>query len=80
MACKIILETEIPGAVLPSEFDETGTVTMTLRVDRGVWETKEHMNGKFWVVEHDSKREAETYYTAKVNGYRASAAWTAQFD
>ena len=36
MTCKIIKETEIPGAVLPSEFDETGTVTMTHRVDRGV--------------------------------------------
>lgn len=80
MACKIIKETEIAGAVLPSEFDETGTVTMTLRVDRGVWETKERMNGKFWVVEHDSKQEAYEYYTAKVNEYRARAAWTAQFD
>lgn len=80
MTCKIIKETEITGAVLPSEFDESGTVTMTLRVDRGVWETKEHMNGKFWVVEHDSKREAEKYYTIKVNEYRACAAWAAQFD
>lgn len=58
MACKIIKETEIPGAVLPSEFDETGTVTLTLRV-----------------VEHGSKREAETYYAMKVNEYRACAAW-----
>lgn len=80
MVCKIIKETEIPGAVLPSEFDETGTVTMTLRVDRGVWETKEHMNGKFWVVEHGSKREAEGYYAMKVNEYRARAEWNAQFD
>ena len=80
MALKIIKETEIPGAVLPSEFDETSTVTVMLRVDRGVWETKEHMNGKFWVVEHDSKREAETYYITKVNEYRARAAWSAQFD
>ena len=80
MACKIIKETEIPGAVLPSEFDETGTVTMTLRVDSGVWETKEHMNGKFWVVEHDSKQEAYKYYAMKVNEYRACAAWAAQFD
>jgi hypothetical protein len=80
MTCKIIKKTEIPGAVLPSEFDETGTVTMTLRVDSGVWETKEHMNGKFWVVEHDSKREAETYYAAKVNEYRACAAWATLFD
>lgn len=80
MACKIIKETEIPGAVLPSEFDETCTVTMTLRVDRGVYETKEHMNGKFWVVEHDSKQEAYTYYTMKVNEYRDRAAWAAQFD
>lgn len=46
MACKIIKETEIPGAVLPSEFDETGTFTMTLRVDSGVWETKAHMQGR----------------------------------
>jgi hypothetical protein len=80
MACKIIKETEIPGAVLPSEFDETGTVTMTLIVDNGVWETKEHMNGKFWIVEHDSKREAEKYYAMKVNEYRACTAWAAQFD
>lgn len=80
MSFKIIKETEIPGAVLPNEFDETGTVTMILRVANGVWETKEHMNGKFWVVEHDSKREAETYYAMKVNEYRACAAWAAQFD
>lgn len=80
MTCKIIKETEIPGAVLPTEFDETGTVTMTLRVDSGVWETKEHMNCKFWVVEHDSKQEAYKYYAMKVNDYRARAAWAAQFD
>ena len=80
MACKIIIETEIPGAVLSSEFDETGTVTMTLRVDKGVWETKERMNGKFWAVEHDSKQEAVKYYAMKVNEHRARAAWAAQFD
>ena len=38
------------------------------------------MNGKFWVVEHDSKREAEAYYDMKVNEHRARAAWAAQFD
>ena len=66
--------------MLPSEFDETGTVTMTLRVDSGVWETKEHMNSKFWAVGHGSKQEAYKYYTMKVNEYRACAAWAAQFD
>ena len=38
------------------------------------------MNGKFWVVEHDSKQEAYKYYAMKVNDYRARAAWAAQFD
>lgn len=45
MACKIIKETEIPGAVLPSEFDETGTVTMTLRVDSAMWEGDTYVSG-----------------------------------
>lgn len=38
------------------------------------------MNGKFWVVEHGSKREAEEYYAMKVNEYLACAAWAVQFD
>lgn len=38
------------------------------------------MNGKFWVVEHDSKQEAYAYHAMKANEYRARAAWAALFD
>lgn len=53
---------------------------MTLRVDSGVWETKEHMNGKFWVVEHDSKREAEAYYDMRLMNIALVQNGAAQFD
>ena len=77
---KIISEVEIPGAAPPSEFDETGTVTVTLRKCKRSYETKLQIGGRFWIIQHVGKHDAEVSFRDMVHEYRLRAEWYAKFD
>lgn len=70
-------ETEIPGAVLSREVDESGTAIITLRMvedaERGRYEVKEWMDGKFWVKSFDDLGKAFVEYKACVSYYQRQA-------
>lgn len=70
-------ETEIPGAVLSREVDESGTAIITLRMvedaERGRYEVKEWMDGKFWVRSFDSLQDALNQYDMSVRYYQLQA-------
>lgn len=70
-------ETEIPGAVLSREVDESGTAIITLRMvegaERGRYEFKEWMDGKFLVKPFDDLGKALVEYKASVSYYQRQA-------
>lgn len=77
---KIISEVEIPGAARPTEFDETGTVTITQRKCKRSYETELQIGGRSWIIQHVGKHDAEVSFRAMVREYRLRAEWYAKFD
>lgn len=70
-------ETEIPGAVISREVDESGTAIITLRmvegVEHGRYEVNEWVDGKLWVKPFDDLGKALVEYKASVSYYHLQA-------
>ena len=77
-------ETEIPGAVLSREVDESGTAIITLRMvedaERGRYEVKVRMDCKFWVKYFDDLGKALVEYKASVSYYQRQADYFNQME
>lgn len=77
-------ETENPGAVLSREVDESGTAIITLRMaedaERGRYEVKEWMDGKFLVKPFDDLGKALAEYKASVSYYQRQADYFNQWE
>ena len=77
-------ETEIPGAVLSRDADESGTAIVTLcmveGVERGRYEVCEWMDGKYCVKEFDELEEALAMYQASVWHFQLQADYFNQFE
>lgn len=83
MATIKLEETEILGAVLSREVDESGTAIITLSMadsERGRYEVKEWMDGEFWVKPFDDLEEALAEYKASVNYYQRQADYFNQWE
>lgn len=77
-------ETEIPGAVLSSEVDESGTAIITLLMvvdaERDMYKVKVRIGCKFWVKHFDDLGKAFVEYKASVSYYQRQADYFNQME